>query len=308
MTTSQTQKSIKWTINDEIPDLSGKVALVTGANSPGGLGFHTAYQLASKNAKVYIGARSISKAESAIREMAASNPDLAGNGRLVPFVADLGDLRAVKAAGEKLAREGSKLDILVHNAAVHLGPFTLTKSVMPFLRTQPKPLETLGLSRYEVSASSFKVLPPGIRFDSPDSFNAEMEPTVLGGTDFTRYSLSKLAKVLFARELQKKFDAANIQALSMSLHPGLFNTDGVIKWLQSGQGRTLDGRLTLAEGAAMPLFATTSPKVLTQRERFKGAFLVPPGEIEALVGDAGDEKLAKELWATSERVIETLVE
>jgi NAD(P)-dependent dehydrogenase (short-subunit alcohol dehydrogenase family) len=81
------------------------------------MGFHTAYQIASKNAKVYIGARSADKAERAIHEMLRANPSIEA-GRLAPFVADLGDLRAVRRAAQELSRKEDRLDVLVHNAAM----------------------------------------------------------------------------------------------------------------------------------------------------------------------------------------------
>lgn len=90
---------------------------LTHSSSPGGMGFHTAYQLASKNAKVYIGARSASKAQSAIHEMRKENPSITKD-QLVPFIADLGDIKAVRDAGRAMLQFESRLDILVHNAAM----------------------------------------------------------------------------------------------------------------------------------------------------------------------------------------------
>lgn len=86
-------------------------------SSPGGMGFHTAYQLASKNAKVYIGARNASKAQFAIQEMRNENPSITED-QLVPFVADLGDIKAVRDAGRAMLQSETRLDILVHNAAM----------------------------------------------------------------------------------------------------------------------------------------------------------------------------------------------
>ncbi|KAI1262810.1 short-chain dehydrogenase [Xylariaceae sp. FL1019] len=320
---NEVARSTRWPVDDQVPDLTGKVALVTGANSSGGMGFHIAYQMASKNAKVYIGARNTSKAQSAIQEMKTENPNI-GDHQLVPFVADLGDLRAVQISAQALLDAEHKLDILVHNAAVismplemnsdgvsvsfatnHLGPFVLTNTVMPLLENATK---STGDSRVVmVSAASFKLLPPGIRFNSLESFNAEMEPTVLGGADFTRYSLSKLANILFAKQLQKTFDATNTKGIALALHPGLIKTDGVVNSLQPGKARTLDGRLTPAEGALTALFAATNPVVVAQRENYKGAYLVPPGSIEALTGDANDDDLAQELWTTSEQVVKAIL-
>ncbi|CRG88378.1 putative oxidoreductase C736,13 [Talaromyces islandicus] len=272
----------KWPIRNEVPDLTGKVALVTGANSPGGMGFHTAYQLASKNAKVYIGARSASKAQSAIQEMRKENPSITED-QLVPFVTDLGDIKAVRDACRAMLQSESRLDILVHNAAIismpvvinsdgisasfaanHFGPFVLTNTLIPLLTHAA---EITGDARVvTISATAYKFLPPGVRFDSINSFNQEMEPTTLGGADFTRYN-------------------------------------GVKNWLPAEH---LEGRLTPAEGVVTALFAATSPKIFAEKNVYKGAFLVPPGSIEALVGDASDDKLAQELWVTSERIVEAV--
>lgn len=82
--------------------------------------------------------------------------------------------------------------------------------------------------------------------------------------------------------------------------------DGVINQLPPDKTRTLEGRLTPAEGAVTALFAATSPKVLAEQDVYKGSFLVPPGSIEALVGYASDDKLAEELWVTSERIVEVV--
>ncbi|KAH8887194.1 short-chain dehydrogenase [Thozetella sp. PMI_491] len=312
----------KWPISDEVPDLTGKVALVTGANSPGGMGFHTAYQLASKNAKVYVGARSTSKAQTAIHEMRKGNPNITEE-QLVPFVADLGDIKAVREAGRAMLQSESKLDILVHNAAIismplvinsdgisvsmatnHFGPFVLTNTLVPLLTQAAK--ITGDVRIVTVSATAYAFLPPGIRFDSLDSLNVEMKPTAIGGADFTRYLLSKLANILFARQLQKNFDVAGIDATSIALHPGLIKTDGVINWLPPDEASALEGRLTPAEGAVTALFAASSPKVLAEKDIYKGAFLVPPGSIESVTGDANDDKLAQELWVTSERIVEAV--
>lgn len=81
------------------------------------MGFHTAYQLASKNAKVYVGARSEAKAQSAIHEMKNANPNITED-QLISFVADLGDMIAVHDACQAMLKSERKLDILVHNAAM----------------------------------------------------------------------------------------------------------------------------------------------------------------------------------------------
>jgi NAD(P)-dependent dehydrogenase (short-subunit alcohol dehydrogenase family) len=91
--------------------------LLTGRSSPDGIGFHTALQLAAKGAKVYVGARSAAKAQEAIREMRNRDTSIGAN-RLHPFVADLGNLKAVRTAAENLMAATNRLDILINNAGL----------------------------------------------------------------------------------------------------------------------------------------------------------------------------------------------
>ncbi|RDW87995.1 hypothetical protein BP6252_00027 [Coleophoma cylindrospora] len=292
-------------------------------SSSNGIGFHTAYQLASHGAKVYIGARSDEKAEAAIRQMRTSNPAISAD-KLHPFIADLGDLRAVTSAAQNLLTYESRLDILVHNAAIlsmpvvldsygisvafatnHFGPFALTKALLPLLK---KTAETSpGVRVVTVSAPAYKLLPPGIRFDSVTSFNIELEPTQIGDAAFTRYGLSKLANLLFARQLQKNFDEEGIKALSVSLHPGLIKTDGTIKMVRPENQQAFAQRMSPPDGALNTLFAATNPEVWEKKEKFGGAYLVPHGKIEEPIGNGANDKLATELWATSEEVLHDIL-
>ena len=65
--------------------------------------------------------------------------------------------------------------------------------------------------------------------------------------------------------------------------------------------------MTPIEGAATTLFAATSPRVWEERKEFAGAYLIPPGKIEVPVGNGGNDELAEELWATSERVVKAVL-
>ncbi|KAL8691123.1 MAG: hypothetical protein Q9218_003575 [Villophora microphyllina] len=98
---------------DEIPDLKGWVALVTGGNS--GIGFETVYQLASRGARVYLAARSTQRINEAIARMkSTSATDL----DLCPLIIDLQSLQSVKEAAETFMKQEKRLDILINNAGV----------------------------------------------------------------------------------------------------------------------------------------------------------------------------------------------
>ncbi|KIJ51185.1 hypothetical protein M422DRAFT_157943 [Sphaerobolus stellatus SS14] len=106
----------KWDISTGIPDLTGKVALITGANSSSGIGWHVAQHLALNGAKVYVGARSEDKAISAIEEMKQESGGKSLD--LHPFVVELSDLKAVKAATDNFLQKETRLDILINNAGL----------------------------------------------------------------------------------------------------------------------------------------------------------------------------------------------
>lgn len=122
--------SKSWNV-DSIPDLYGKVAIVTGAkyvlfclgcrsmmiSSPSGIGFHMAYQLALRGARVYLGARTLLKAEEAIATM----KNLANNHReldLLPLVLDLGNFQQIIHVVHRFSSVETRLDILINNAAL----------------------------------------------------------------------------------------------------------------------------------------------------------------------------------------------
>lgn len=85
--------------------------------SSDGIGYHTAYQMALKGSKAYIGARNETKALEAIEEMKRESPSI-GADQLHPFAVDLGDLKAVKEAAQKFIATKNSLGILVNNAAL----------------------------------------------------------------------------------------------------------------------------------------------------------------------------------------------
>ena len=131
-----------------VPDLSGKLAIITGANS--GLGFGLARRLSAAGADVVMAIRNRAKGEEAIEEIRATVPDA----KLTIKSLDLSSLASVAALGEQLNAEGRPIDILINNAGVmtpperdttadgfelqfgsnHLGHFALTAHLLPLLR------------------------------------------------------------------------------------------------------------------------------------------------------------------------------
>ena len=332
----------KWNIN-ELLSLAGKTAIVTGANSPDGIGYNVAYQLFLKGAKVFIGARSFEKALSAIESMKSSSPS-SDSSLLKPLIMNLGDFKDVKRVAEKFVEEEERLDILVSNAGLlsrskasdvdaygispsfgtnHLGTFLFTTTLLPLLVKTAKINPDVRI--VTVSSTAHYDVPPTARFDSVAAFNESFEiaqdkavdgPLATFGdaigteavgemqANFIRYGYSKLANVLFAKELQRRLDAQGIPILSLSLHPGGVATNGAAGFLGGRDNDLFRASMSPADGALTPLYAAAHPAPREQVERYKGGFLLPWGGLKEASEAGRSEENAKTLWETSERVLE----
>ncbi len=222
-----------WTTAD-IPDQSGRVALVTGAN--GGLGFETTRALAAKGAHVIMASRNQDKAIAAEASLRAEQPSVSLEIRSL----DLASLRSVAALAESVARDFDRLDLLINNAGVmgipegrtedgfeiqlgvnHLGHFALTAHLLPLL---------VSTSRSRVVSVTSTARHFGRPIDPED-------PHLRGGYDEWRaYGQSKLANLHFAIGLDQRFRSAGADVASLIAHPGLSGTD-----LQSHSVRATGG-------------------------------------------------------------------
>ena len=301
-----------------VPDLSGKLAVVTGSNS--GLGFGLARRLSGAGADVIMAIRNRAKGEAAIDEIRATVPDA----RLTIKPLDLSSLASVAALGEALNSDGRPIDILINNAGVmtppkrdttadgfelqfgsnHLGHFALTAHLLPLLRAA-------GRARV-VSLSSIAARQSGrIHFDDPQ-FEKSYSP-------MQAYGQSKLAVLMFARELDSRSRDAGWGIVSNAAHPGLTKTNLQISGPSHGRAKpsvmerlyTLSWRLTpflwqkIDEGILPALYAATSP----QAEG--GGYYGPRGIYEANGGGvtpakvpsrAQDDADSRRLWEISEQL------
>ncbi|PIG79289.1 hypothetical protein AARAC_004238, partial [Aspergillus arachidicola] len=349
----------KWDIIAEIPDLTGKVAIVTGAkyincsrwkgtiadhksSSPQGIGYHIAHQLAIKGAKVYVGARSTEKGQHAIDEMLQSTVSLDSE-RLIPLAMDLNDFQQVQSTARGILKSEERLDILVNNAtrmsmplhkdqhgisisfgtkyvipqgivASHvnvlidvsfLGPYLFTTELLPLLKKTARLAP--GVRIVNVSSRVHLALPTGVQFSSLDDFNRDFGSEDDHQSNRLRYGLSKLAMVLFSKEIQRRANEDGMPMVAMSMHPGGVRTDGVTRYFGEGNDRLKD-LLTPLDGALTPLFAAAHPLPFNERGRYGGAYLIPFGEIGKTSEDGENEQLAKDLWGTSERVLKDVLD
>ncbi len=256
----------KWT-TDNIPDLTGKVIIVTGANS--GLGFESSRAFAEKNATVVMAVRNMDKGEAARTDILKAVPDA----KLDMINLDMSSLDSVREFAETFKARYDRLDVLLNNAGLmaiprqktvdgfemqlgvnHLGHFALTGRLLPAL------LNTPGGRVVTVSSNLHRS--GNLDFDD---LNWELDYN-----KWPAYGRSKLANLLFAYELDRKFQTAEADVISVAAHPGYAATNLQFGRSESGGG-TLNKLLMRAANAllaqsatmgALPqLYAATAPDV-----------------------------------------------
>lgn len=208
----------KWTTAN-IPELSGKVIIVTGGNI--GLGYESVKAFYEKGAEVILACRSKEKGEAAKAEIEKAG----AKGKIVVMQLDLADLAGVKAFVEAFKAKYSQLDVLLNNAGImttpyfltkdgfegqmgtnHLGHFALTGELMDLITKTPS-------SRVvNVSSSAHKA--GKMDFDNLLFENGE------GYGKMKAYGRSKISNLLFTYELQRRFEAGNIDSEALAAHPG----------------------------------------------------------------------------------------
>ncbi|KAJ6490231.1 NAD(P)-binding protein [Mycena vitilis] len=310
----------------DIPSLSGKVAIVTGGNR--GMGVQITQQLANHGAKVYLAARSQDSANNAISAIETANPKLQGQNQVVFLKLDLGTLKGAKQAAEEFLALESRVDILIHNAALmshdygktadgiedsfavnYLAPFVFTQSLLPLLTSTSKQRNS-DVRVIMIASAVHSFAPSGGKFNTLEEINDPLGPVNSPNgirSRYARYARSKLAVILFAKDLQRHFDAADAPALVMAVDPGGVATETVLNSAQNGVPligplfRFAISKLARSplDGAATPLFAATSPEVKSTSPNFKGALVSDFGVITRASKDAEDTELAKRLWATT---------
>lgn len=276
-------------------DLSGQVALVTGANS--GLGKATAEALARRGAEVWMLCRDRARGEEARDELARAT-----GGRLVLAVLDVSDLRAVRAFVEGQAPP--RVDVLVHNAgallperrlspdgleqtlATHLvGPFALTVGLLPRMRRgadQP-PARIVWVSSggmYTRRLSVQRLARTSGPFDG-----------------VTAYADVKRAQVVLNELLAKRLVGTGIT--SNAMHPGWAGTPGVQSALPIFHAVTRRVLRTAAEGADTAVWLAVCPRLATESGRFW--FDRRPAATTPLPGTKESDEERASLWAAVQR-------
>lgn len=295
-----------WT-KENMPDLTGKTAIVTGGNT--GIGYETVKALYEKGANVTLAARDENKAKAAVEKI-KSETKAAGN--LDMGILNLANLAQIKTFADEFKDKHNQLDILINNAGVmippasktddgfelqfgvnFLGHFALTRHLFPFLKSSPN-------ARIVTLSSGAVTLTDGIDFE-----NLKLEKPY---NEWQSYAVSKLADVLFTYELDRKIKAAGLNMFSLAAHPGVTRTDlqrHIPGEQLEGMFSEFDEVMQPWQGALPSLFAATDASVKG------GEFFGPDGEKEysgypALSKHStltmNDDELAKKLWEYAEDI------
>ncbi|KAF8970389.1 hypothetical protein BDZ97DRAFT_1652495 [Flammula alnicola] len=289
----------------DLADLSGKVIIVTGANT--GIGYGTAKHLARKGAKVYVGSRSEEKGKKAVAQLKEEGM---GSGEVIYLPCDLATPALAKKSAEDFLQLENRLDILGITEMMmvnHIGTFQFTMPLLPLLlKTSEEPdsdvrIVTVTSNGHGMTAA----VNPEISFSTLDEFKNRYEHDRV--PFFSRYCVSKLANVLFSSALQRRLSSSSI--ICLSIHPGIVNTSGstrfrfpidkLVNFLLSLVAMTPD------DGAHTSCFAAGSPIVRQEEEKYKGTYLEPVGKIMKPTDNALRIKLQEGLWKTTEQYLET---
>ncbi|MEO0604281.1 MAG: oxidoreductase, partial [Myxococcota bacterium] len=242
--------------DQDVPDLTGKVTIVTGANA--GIGYEAAKVLAEHGAEVVLACRNEAKAKAALDKIAAGSPAAS----LVVLPLDLSSLDSVRAFAAAFVERYDRLDILVNNAGVmipplgrtaegfelqfgvnHLGHFALTGLLLPVLQSTP------GARVVNVSSTAHRM--GQMEWDDLNWESRSYSATAA-------YGQSKLANLHFTFELDRRLKAAGIDVTATAAHPGWAATElqrhsGFIQFLNNFLAQSQ------AKGAWPTLAAATEP-------------------------------------------------
>jgi NAD(P)-dependent dehydrogenase (short-subunit alcohol dehydrogenase family) len=278
----------------DLPDMTGRTVVVTGANS--GIGKIAAGELAAHGARVILAVRDVEKGEAAAASM---------DGDTEVRQIDLSDQESVHAFAEGIDEE---IDVLINNAGImavplqrtpqgfewqfgtnHLGHFTLTNLLLPQITDR---VVVLSSTAHEIGKIDL------------DDLNFEHRRYTRWGA----YGQSKLANLMFAYELQRKFQAAGSDLRAYACHPGYASTN-----LQSHTGSTLQnavmwvGNHTIAHNAEMGALPTL---LAATGDEPAGSYIGPDGfrqmrghpKVVRSTKDSHDPVVAARLWELSEEL------
>lgn len=292
--------NLKWNANN-IPDQTGRVAIVTGSSS--GIGKETARVLAQKNATVIIAVRNIEKGHKVAKEISSSLPEA----NLQVRHLDLANLESVKIFSESILKDYEQLDLLINNAGVmmppyaktsdgyelqfgtnHLGHFALTNQLLPLLVSTP--------SSRIVNVSSIAHKQGHLDFNDLNWEQRNYKP-------MQSYADSKIANIYFTYELRRKLSHIKNAPLVTAAHPGWTATElqrhaGIFEFLNS----------FFAQDVSMGALPTLRAAI--DKNAQSGDYYGPKGFMEirgypikvSTIKRSQDLEISEKLWRISEEL------
>ncbi|KIY70839.1 NAD-P-binding protein [Cylindrobasidium torrendii FP15055 ss-10] len=283
---------------DEIPDLSGKVIIVTGGNS--GIGRETVKVLLLKKAKVYIATRNEEKSLAVIEELYQETGE-----RALFLQLDLSDLASVRSAAEAYKAKENKIDVLFNNAGVFsvpldqltkqgydsqtgtnlLGPFYFTHLLLPILLASPgaRVINTGSITHLTAPKPDVATFIPGPKRD-------RLSTAAL-------YGQSKWAMICFNAEFARRYGSAGL--VSIAINPGNIRS-GMQRHMSRVQQAMANAILYPPElGCLTQLYAGTMP----EGAKLNGAYMVPWARVGAPREGATDPELCKSIWDWLEEAV-----
>ena len=290
---------MQWSV-DSIPDLNNKIILITGANS--GIGFEAARVFAAKGARLILACRNLEKAKKAMDQILRETP----TADLTTMSLDLSSLDSVREFSSAVAEQFDHIDVLVNNAGVmappysktkdgfesqfgtnHLGHFALTARLLPLLeKAEAGRVVVVSSVAHRMGYIRFKDLNWESRYSR-----------------WQAYGQSKLANLMFAKELQRRLRQRGSKVIAVAVHPGYSNTN-LQQYMPAN--RLLNSLFSQSqEKGALPTLCAA-----TQSDLGGGEYIGPNGFLEMQgkpdlaysTPRSNDEATAKRLWEVSEKM------
>ncbi|OLL24896.1 putative oxidoreductase [Neolecta irregularis DAH-3] len=300
----------RWSIEKDMPDMLGKVVVITGGNS--GIGYEIVRILAYKNARVYFASRNLEKSLKAAEKIRMAT----GNDNVLAYELDLSEISSIRSFVKIIKNRETNLHLLINNAGLIvtdqnlqfnskgeeltwasnvLGPFFLTKLLLPLMLATHELDERAGRPRVIwISSSDHRLsVEGGINFEDiamTDKLTSTVDP---------RYVQSKAANILQAKALAAIYPK---KIISHAVHPGSINT-GLFETIPKIEKLLHKPRQQPCyKGVLTPLYAATSSEAATMN----GAYFVPGTRVGECRKDLSEPANAKKLWSFLEKRMECI--